>query len=113
MLIPPSAPKPQHDKRVVPPQSRIPPPFPHRVTASLPREDLLETWIYAIAGRQREDLAVIDPQGYFDGISCEKRTNGKASKGWSCIWAPTPHLCHHSNQEVRQTERPATLVRGS
>ena len=62
--------------------------------------DLLRTWVYAIAGRQRENLVIVDGEGHFDGIACEKESGGAVQSGSECIWAPVPHVCFHRNEEV-------------
>lgn len=68
-------------------------------------EDLLNTWVYAIAGRQRENLVIVDGEGHLDGIDCDQESNGAVQSGYACIWTPVPHVCFHRNKEVWRHER--------
>lgn len=61
--------------------------------------NLLSTWVYAIAGRQRENLVIVDGEGHFDGIVCERESDGVVQSGYACIWEPVPHVCFHRNEE--------------
>ncbi|CBN75880.1 expressed unknown protein [Ectocarpus siliculosus] len=63
------------------------------------KSDLLETWVYAVVARQREDVMVVDESGILDNVSCEASTKGNVKSGMDCIWAPIPHLCLSQSQQ--------------
>ncbi|CAN0068138.1 unnamed protein product [Ectocarpus sp. 12 AP-2014] len=65
--------------------------------------NLLETWVYAVVARQREDVMVVDESGILDNVSCEASTKGNVKSGMDCIWAPIPHLCLSQSQQEWET----------
>ncbi|CAN0154245.1 unnamed protein product [Ectocarpus fasciculatus] len=67
------------------------------------KSDLLETWVYAVVARQREDVMVVDESGILDNVSCKASTRGNVKSGMDCIWAPIPHLCLSQSQQEWET----------
>lgn len=59
-------------------------------------------WANAIAEGRRDLSVVVNTEDFFSRTTCAVASNGlETGVGWSCIFAPMPHLCAFDTLEVR------------
>lgn len=63
--------------------------------------DLLNAWVYSVAVKKWQDVAVIIAPDQLTQVQCSNESGGRASRGWDCLYATMPHMCIFNSSEVR------------
>lgn len=61
--------------------------------------NLVNTWVYALAVKKWQEVAVIIDHLNLHQVTCTEESGGAASRGWECIFLPMPHLCVFSSSK--------------